>query len=258
MESKKSIIPINYDGKRPTVSGRELHKELGVSTPYHKWFPRMCEYGFRENVDYRVTDKNVHNSGGGPQTIMDHELTLNMAKEISMIQRNEAGKRIRLYLIQVEEAWNSPMQIMSRALVMADKEIKGFKGRVLELEEKIERDAPKVIFADSVEASGTTILVGELAKILKQNGVDMGQNRLFDWMRDKGYLIKRKGSDYNMPTQRSMEMGLFHIKETAITHSDGHISVSKTVKISGKGQQYFVNQFLGKNKLRVIEGKKDA
>ena len=126
------------------------------------------------------------------------------------------------------------------------------------LEAKIALDAPKVIFADSVEASDTTILVGELAKILKQNGVDMGQNRLFEWMRKNGYLIKRKGSDYNMPTQRSMEMGLFNLKETAITHSDGHISVSKTVKISGKGQQYFVNLFLGKNKLRVIEGKKDA
>lgn len=103
---------------------------------------------------------------------------------------------------------------------------------------------PKAIFADAVSASHTSILVGELAKVLKQNGVNMGQNRLFQWMRDKGYLISRKGTDYNMPTQRSMEMGLFEIKETAITHSDGHTSISKTTKVTGKGQQYFINKFV--------------
>ena len=103
---------------------------------------------------------------------------------------------------------------------------------------------PKVIFADAVSASNTTILVGELAKILKQNGVDIGQNRLFEWLRRKGYLISRQGTDYNMPTQKSMELGLFRVKETSITHSDGHTSVNKTPKITGKGQEYFVNKFL--------------
>lgn len=112
------------------------------------------------------------------------------------------------------------------------------------LEIKIETDKPKVLFADAVETSKTTILIGDLAKIIKQNGVDMGQKRLFAWLRENGYLIKRKGADYNMPTQKSMEMKLFEIKETAITHSDGHISVSKTPKVTGKGQQYFINIFL--------------
>lgn len=112
------------------------------------------------------------------------------------------------------------------------------------LEIKIESDKPKVLFADAVETSKTTILIGDLAKIIKQNGVDMGQKRLFAWLRENGYLIKRKGADYNMPTQKSMEMKLFEIKETAITHSDGHISVSKTPKVTGKGQQYFINLFL--------------
>lgn len=114
------------------------------------------------------------------------------------------------------------------------------------LNAKIEADKPKVLFADSIAASKTSILIGELAKILKQNGVDMGQNRLFQWMRDNGYLIKRRGTDYNMPTQRAMEMRLFEIKEPAITHSDGHVTVNKTPKVSGRGQAYFVNQFLGK------------
>ena len=111
-------------------------------------------------------------------------------------------------------------------------------------EQKIEADKPKVLFADSVAASHGSILVGELAKLLNQNGIDIGQNRLFNWLRENGYLICRKGTDYNMPTQRSMEMQLFSIKETAITHSDGHVSISKTVKVTGKGQLYFVNKFL--------------
>jgi anti-repressor protein len=110
----------------------------------------------------------------------------------------------------------------------------------------LEAAKPKVIFAESVEASKTSLLIGELAKILKQNGVEIGQNRLFDWMRKNGYLINRNGSDYNMPTQYSMELGLFTIKETTVNHSDGHITINKTPKLTGKGQVYFVNKFLSK------------
>lgn len=112
-----------------------------------------------------------------------------------------------------------------------------------ELIEQVKKDKPKVIFADAVSTSKTSILVGELAKLLRQNDINTGQNRLFEWLRDNGYLIKRKGTDYNMPTQRSMEMELFEVKETSITHSDGHISVSKTSKVTGKGQVYFINKF---------------
>lgn len=112
------------------------------------------------------------------------------------------------------------------------------------LEHQVEKDKPKVLFADAVTTSHTSILVGELAKILKQNSVDIGQNRLFAVLREKGYLIKRKGTDWNMPTQRSMEMKLFEIKETVISHADGHTSINKTVKVTGTGQQYFINLFL--------------
>lgn len=115
------------------------------------------------------------------------------------------------------------------------------------LECKVEADAPKVLSADAVSASSTSILVGELAKLLKQNGVDIGQQRLFRWLRENGYLIRRNGSDFNMPTQKSMELGLFTVKETAITHSDGAVSVSKTTKVTGKGQQYFIQKFLAGN-----------
>ncbi|MCL0330564.1 phage antirepressor [Apilactobacillus xinyiensis] len=110
---------------------------------------------------------------------------------------------------------------------------------------------PKAIFADAVSASHSTILVGDLAKLLKQNGVNIGATRLFRWLRENGYLIRRKGSDYNTPTQRSMEMKLFRTKETSITHSDGHTTVNKTPKVTGKGQQYFINKFLKLNDIDI-------
>lgn len=132
--------------------------------------------------------------------------------------------------------------------------LKDERARRREAERAIEAQKPKVLFADSVAASRTTILVGELAKILKGNGVDIGQNRLFQWMRDNGYLISRKGTDFNMPTQKAMELGLFFIKETNVQHSDGHITVNKTPKVTGKGQSYFVNKFLSRNAQGKLRG----
>lgn len=123
-------------------------------------------------------------------------------------------------------------------------ELKSEREERQRLEAEAEKNQPKVLFADSVSASHTTILIGELAKLIKQNGVDIGQKRLFEWLRNNGYLIKRKGTDRNMPTQKSMKMGLFEVKETVISHSDGHTSVSKTTKVTGKGQVYFINKFL--------------
>ncbi len=129
-------------------------------------------------------------------------------------------------------------------LIQLAQNLKAEQEKRMALEVKMEEQKPKVLFAESVEAAKTSILIGELAKLLKQNGINIGQNRLFEWLRNNGYLIRRQGSDYNMPTQRAMEMGLFEIKETTITHSDGHIHVSKTPKVTGKGQVYFVNLFV--------------
>ena len=128
-------------------------------------------------------------------------------------------------------------EILAKALLVAQRTIES-KNQV------IEQMQPKALFADSVASSGNTILIGELAKIIRQNGVDMGEKRLFAWLLDNGYLIRRNGTDYNMPTQKSMELGLMRVKETVISHSDGHTTVSKTPKITGKGQQYFINKFL--------------
>ena len=224
------------DSQEPVVSGRQLHEALEVKTKYADWFNRMVDYGFTENQDFLLL-KNEQQTGRGGHNKVDHVIKLDMAKEIAMIQRTERGKQVRQYFIQVEKDFNSPEKIMARALLMADQ-------KVHKLEAQIEADKPKVLFADAVSASHTSILVGDLAKLISQNGYKIGGNRLFVWLRENGYLIKRKDSDWNMPTQRSMEMKLFEIKESTITHPDGHISVSKTVKVTGKGQQYFINKFL--------------
>ena len=237
------LIAINYDTDKPTVSGRELHEALEIETPYHKWFPRMCEYGFTENEDYSVTDIFVPNSNGGKQTQMNHQLTIPMAKEICMLQRNEKGKQFRQYFIKVEEAWNSPEMVMKRALEIANRKVEALKQRTFSLETQIEQDKPKVLFAQAVETAHTSILIGDLAKILKQNGVQTGQKRLFEQLRQEGYLMKG-GSSHNMPTQRAMEMGLFEVKESTINNPDGSIRINKTTKVTGKGQTYFINKFL--------------
>lgn len=219
------------------VSGRELHGALEVKTPYKKWFERMSEYGFEENVDYSTVGQNCPIANGGFQFVTDHALTLDTAKEIAMIQRSDKGKQARQYFIQVEKAWNSPEMIMQRALKIADNTNK-------QLQLQIERDKPKVLFADSVAGSTSSILVGELAKLLKQNGVDIGQNRLFEWLRDNGYLIKQKGENYNLPTQRSADLEIMDIKKRTINNPDGSSQITRTTKITGKGQQYFINKFL--------------
>ena len=157
------------DNHEPVVSGRQLHEALEVKTEYKKWFSRMTEYGFNENEDFlKVTQKCLTSSTG--QNTTDHIIKLDMAKEIAMIQRTERGKQVRQYFIQVEKDFNSPEKIMARALLMADQ-------KVHKLEAQIEADRPKVLFADAVSASKSSCLIGELAKILKQNGIDIGQNK---------------------------------------------------------------------------------
>ena len=224
------------ENQEPVVSGRQLHQVLGVKTEYKKWFSRMTDYGFTENEDFvRVTQKCP--TLGGVQNMTDHVLKLDMAKEIAMIQRTNKGKEVRQYFIQVEKDFNSPEKIMARALKIADR-------KIIKLEATIEEQKPKVIFANAVSASHTSILVGDFAKLMRQNGLNFGQNRMFAWLRENGYLISRKGNSWNMPTQKAMDLGLFEIKETTINHSDGHISINKTPKITGKGQLYFADKLL--------------
>lgn len=234
------LIKINYDAEQPTVSARDLHDGLEIKTAFKDWFPRMTEYGFESGKDFNLLKNERVQIEGNREVkreVVDYSISVDMAKQICMIQRTEKGRMYRQYFLDLEKAWNTPEQIMARALRMADKTIEDQK-------EQIRQMKPKALFADAVSASHTSILIGDLAKLLKQNGVETGQKRLFEWMRENGYLIKRKGSDWNMPTQRSMEMGLFEVKESTVNNPDGSVKINKTTKVTGKGQQYFVNRFL--------------
>ncbi len=222
------------------ISGRILHEFLEVNSNYTTWFKRMCEYGFAEDTDFiPILEEST---GGRPSE--DHIIKLDMAKEISMLQRNEKGKQARQYFLAVEKEFNTPEKVMARAIKFAEKEISFLNIENKELKEQAEKDKPKVLFAQAVETAKTSILIGDLAKILKQNGVDTGQKRLFDWLRENSYLMKN-GSSKNMPTQKSMDMKLFEVKETTINNPDGSIRINKTTKVTGKGQTYFINLFLG-------------
>lgn len=238
----KALIPINYDAEQPTVSARDLHRALGISKRFSMWFETNSQ-GFIENEDFTSVLSSTVVNNGALRELQDYKLSVDMAKHICLMSRTEKGKLIRQYFIDLEKAWNTPEQIFARALKMADKKIESLKSDNAALIEDVERMRPKEIFADAVSASHTSILIGELAKLLKQNGIETGQRRLFTWMRENGFLIK-SGSAKNMPTQRAMELGLFEIKEGSYINGAGVNVTTKTTKVTGKGQQYFINKFL--------------
>lgn len=227
------------ENQEPVVSARQLHKSLEVKTRFSQWVEQNFKI-LEEGYDFTsVVGTTVVNNGAN-RKLQDYVLSLDAAKNLAMVSKTDKGKEVRQYFIQVEKDFNSPEKIMARALKIADR-------KIIKLEATIEEQRPKVIFANAVSASRTSILVGEFAKLMRQNGVNLGQNRMFAWLRENGYLINRQGSDRNMPTQKSMELGLFEIKETTINHSDGHISINKTPKITGKGQLYFADKLLNGN-----------
>lgn len=232
------LFNVTTNGDKLTLSARELHKELNIAGRFSRWFEQMSEYGFEENVDYTSVQNctEVQNNGGiQVRELQDYRITLDMAKEIAMLQRNEKGKEIRRKLIELEKAWNSPEKVMARALDIAHKTIANLQ---IENEEM----KPKALFADTVAASDSSILVGQEAKLISQSGCKMGQNRFFSWLRENGYLCS-KGENYNMPTQKSREMDLIEIKIRTVTNPDGSVRETKTPVITGKGQIYFINKF---------------
>lgn len=232
------LFNVTTNGDKLTLSARELYKELNIAGRFSRWFEQMSEYGFEENVDYTSVQNctEVQNNGGiQVRELQDYQITLDMAKEIAMLQRNEKGKEIRRKLIELEKAWNSPEKVMARALDIAHKTIANLQ---IENEEM----KPKAIFADTVAASDSSILVGQEAKLISQSGCKMGQNRFFAWLRENGYLCS-KGENYNMPTQKSREMDLIEIKIRTVTNPDGSVRETKTPVITGKGQIYFINKF---------------
>lgn len=232
------LFNVTTNNDKLTLSARDLYEGLDIKTDFRHWFPRMCEYGFEENVDFNPFKNDRVQIEGNREVkreVTDYQITIDMAKEIAMLQRNEKGKEIRRKLIELEKAWNSPEKVMARALDIAHKTIANLQ---IENEEM----KPKAIFADAVATSDTSILIGDLAKLIKQNGTDIGQKRLFERMRNDGYLIK-KGTSKNMPTQMAMEKGLFEVKERTISNPDGSTRITRTTKVTGRGQIYFINMF---------------
>ena len=234
------LIKVEVKADTQVVSARELYKGLEIKKRFSAWVSDNFK-DFIEDIDFKgvliSTPFNPKYPDGKQQELQDYAITIGMAKELCMMSHTELGKEYRKYFLELERKWNDPQEVVKRGYAILQNE----NARL-----KIENQAmkPKALFADSVAASHTTILIGELAKILRGNGINIGANRLFQWMRDQGYLISRKGTDYNMPTQRSMNLGLFKIKESTITHSNGSVSISKTTKVTGKGQQYFINKFI--------------
>lgn len=221
------ILTVNSDTQ--TVSARELHERLKIGTPYHKWFPRMCEYGFSENSDYTVTDKNVHNSNGGKQTVKDADISIDMAKQICMIQRTPEGKQCRQYLIDLEKAWNTPEQVFARALKMADETINNLKIQIAE-------QKPLVTFAENVASSADSISMKQMANLAQDEHIDIGRNRLIKFLKDKKVLMKD-----NTPYQQYLDRKYFDVIKVPKKTVYGEMYFPTTV-VTGKGQIWLLNK----------------
>ena len=224
------------DAERITVSARDLYEFLEATERFNSWFDRMKQYGLTEGEDFNpLKSLRVQTEGNREvqREVDDYQLTIDTAKQIAMLQRNEKGTQARKYFIQVENAWNSPERVMARALEIAHKTI-----ATLEVENKEMK--PKALFADAVAQSDTSILVYDLAKLICQNGVKIGGNRLWAWLRDNGYIFKHSCE----PTQKSMEMKLFEVIERTVQRSGHDTKVTRTTRVTGKGQVYFINKVL--------------
>ena len=235
-----SLINVNLE--QQTVSARDLHNQLGIQKRFSVWFETNSNV-FIEGEDFNPYQKVQVQLEGDREVsreVLDYKISIDMAKHICLMSRTEQGKRCRQYLIELEHKWNQPELVMARALKMAAGQIDELKLENKELHDKIEADKPKTIFADAVTASDSAVLVRDLAKMIRQNGYEIGEKRLYNWMRENGYICKGT----TMPTQKAMELGLFEIEIRTIERGVGLPLERKTTKVTGKGQIYFANKFL--------------
>ena len=243
----QELIKITEQNGKRAVSARELHLFLEVQTPFTMWIDRMFEYGFSENIDFEATNFFVnHPNGIGGTTVKDYALTLDCAKEIAMLQRSERGKMARQYFIECEKQLRAKEQShqqipqsFSEALRLAAEQAE----KIEEQQKQLKEQAPKVLFADTVIGSQSSCLIGELAKLITQKGYEIGEKRLFKWLRENHYLGTR-GEYYNIPNQQYIEQGLFELKKGTRSGNGGVMHTTITPKVTGKGQVYFVNKFL--------------
>lgn len=229
------LIKVNYDGDRPTISGRDLHEFLEVKTKYADWFPRMCEYGFIENIDFSTCFSNLRSEIHGGQNKQDHQLTIDMAKEICMLQRSEKGKIARQYFIQLEKAWNTPEMIMSRALKMAEKQLKQLQIVNAELTVNNQIMKPKADYFDELVDRGTLTNFRETAKLF-----DVREKEFINFLIDKKYIYRDKKG--KLVPYANKNNGLFATKETYNEKTDW--SGTQTL-ITPKGRETFRLLYLG-------------
>lgn len=217
------LLKINYEADRITLSARELHEFLEIQTRFNVWFPRMIEYGFNENVDYRRVSQKCATLGGMQEKV-DYEISIDMAKEIAMIQRNEKGRQARQYFIEVEKKWNSPEYVMNRALEISRQQVERLMLENKELK-------PKAEFFDAVADSKNAIQMSEVAKVLNYPGY--GRNRLFEFLREKKVLMSN-----NQPYQKYVDCGYFRVVEQKYTKPNGDIAINIKTLVYQKGVNY--------------------
>ena len=237
------LIKITEQNGQQAVSARDLHRFLESKRDFSNWIKdRIEKYGFIENQDFEVFNNFGENPNGG-RPLTEYALTLDTAKEIAMVEGNEKGKQARRYFIEMEKkakqfALNTP-QSFSEALRLAYEQ----SLKIEEQQKQLEAQAPKVLFTEAVMGSSSSCLIGELAKIITQNGYQIGEKRLFKWLRENHYL-GIKGERYNIPNQQYIEQGLFELKKGTRSGNNGVMHTTITTKVTGKGQVYFVNKFL--------------
>lgn len=241
------VRTVTIDGE-PWLVGKDVATALGYSNPSNAVVTHVDDedkttYSFQVSGSNYKTKATLINESGLYSLVLSSKLPT--AKKFKRWITSEVLPAIRKtggYIANAETMTDA--EIMSKALLIAKQTIESREQRIQSLEAETERMKPKEIFADAVSASNSSILIGDLAKILHGNGIKIGRGRLFAWMREHGFLIKQKGTSYNMPTQRAMELGLFRVKEGSYVDGKGNNIITKTTKVTGKGQQYFINKFL--------------
>lgn len=245
------LIKINYETEQPTVSARDLHEGLDVGTKFATWFPRMAEYGFTENVDYRICYPNLGSESHGGQNMVDYEISVDMAKQICMIQRSEKGKQYRQYFLDLEKAWNTPEQVMARALKMAGKTIDSLKdrckflgGQVVEQQKLIEEMTPKANYVDHILESKSLVATTQIAKDYGMSAVRF--NRILNDMKIQ-YKVNKQWVLYS----KYQNCGYVHSKTIDITRSNGDPDVTMQTQWTQKGR-LFLYEELKKNGIHPV------
>lgn len=229
-----------------SVNARDLWVALESKQDFSTWIKARLEQAYAvENEDYGVFHKTVENLKGG-RPPLEYALSLDLAKHISMLEKNEKGNQIRKYFISCEKQLiQQQSHSLPQTYLEALESLVESEKRNQALQERIEQDRPKVTFANAVSGSDSSISIGQFAKILKQNGIETGRQRLFNYFREKGYLIKGRTKDFNMPTQKAMEQGLFEVQEKAVALKDKTI-LSLSPRVTTKGQKFFIELFADK------------